>query len=292
MRRTMFFASAVIMAVVVTDSLSFTSPAAAKPPSDEMLQKMGEAIPQQATVKPAKPRKLLVYCKCRGFTHGSIPTGAEALRMMGEKTGAFAAVVSYDESMLTPEQLAQFDAVCLNNTTGRFTDEEMKALADFVAAGKGLVGIHGATDSSMGEVFGGRFSGHPWHMNVGVKVDDPGHPLCKAFQGKGFMVVDEIYQFKKIYSRENLRLLLSLDMNKTENRGQREDQDYAVAWVKAHGDGRVFYGSLGHRDEIFWNPLVLRFYLDGIQFALGDLKCDVTPSAELSPPPKPALVPE
>jgi len=292
MRRTILLAGTVILAVIVVAGLSETARAAPKPPSAEMKQKIAEAVPEQATVKPAKPRKLLVYCKCRGFTHGSIPTGAEALRIMGEKTGAFQAVVSSDESILTPEKLAQFDAVCLNNTTGRFSDEEMKTLADFVAGGKGLVGIHGATDSSMGEVFGGRFSGHPWHTNVGVKIDDPGHPLCKVFHGEGFMVVDEIYQFKKIYSRENLRVLLSLDMNKTEKRGQREDQDYAVAWVKAHGNGRVFYCSLGHRHEIFWNPPVLRFYLDGVQFALGDLKCDVTPSAKLSPQPKPALVPE
>jgi type 1 glutamine amidotransferase len=40
----------------------------------------------------------------------------------------------------------------------------------------------------------------------------------------------------------------------------------------------VFYSSLGHREEIYWNPTILRFYLDGIQFALGDLEADATPS--------------
>jgi type 1 glutamine amidotransferase len=102
-----------------------------------------------------------------------------------------------------------------------------------------------------------------------------------VFGGEGFMIRDEIYQFAKIYTREKLRILLTLDMTKTPNKGKRKDQDYAVSWVKAHGKGRVFYGSLGHNPHIFWEPKLLQFYLDGIQFALGDLEADTTPSGPL-----------
>ena len=61
----------------------------------------------------------------------------------------------------------------------------------------------------------------------------------------------------------------------------RTDNDFAVSWVRSWGKGRVFYCSLGHRNEIFWNPAILQHYLDGIQFALGDLPADTTPSAQL-----------
>jgi uncharacterized protein len=55
-----------------------------------------------------------------------------------------------------------------------------------------------------------------------------------------------------------------------------------VSWIRTYGKGRVFYCSLGHREEIFWNPVVLRHYLAGIQFAIGDLPADSTPSTPSS----------
>ena len=158
-------------------------------------------------------------------------------------------------------------------------------LMAWIKTGKGVIGIHAATDCSYkwkeyGDMMGGYFTGHPWNMLVGVKNDDPGNPINAGFDGKGFEVTDEIYQFARgTYNRENQRTLLSLDMAKTENRGKREDKDYAISWVKKHGKGRVFYCSLGHRNEIFWNPAVLKHYLAGIQWALGDLEgVDCTPN--------------
>lgn len=158
-------------------------------------------------------------------------------------------------------------------------------LMAWIRSGKGVIGIHAATDSSYkwdeyGKMMGGYFTGHPWHMLVGIKNDDPGSPINAAFEGKGFEVTDEIYQFARgTYDRTKQRVLLSLDMDKVENRGKREDKDYAISWVRMHGKGRVFYCSLGHRDEIFWNPVVLKHYLAGIQWALGDLEgVDTTPN--------------
>ena len=65
-----------------------------------------------------------------------------------------------------------------------------------------------------------------------------------------------------------------------------------MAWVKTHGKGRILYCPLGHDQAVFFEPKILRFYLDGIQFALGDMQVDTTPSAKLSKQPKPALVPD
>jgi type 1 glutamine amidotransferase len=268
-------------------------------PSEKEMALIKAAVPKRATAKPAKPRKMLVL-SYQSHERGRF-AGEKALELMAKQTGAFELVFVRDKAALAdavvPEKLKAFDAVCVNNSTGGQGKAKngktlVQNLSDYVAAGGGLVGIHSATDNKFGEVFGGFFSGHPWHENVGVKVDDPDHPLCKVFAHEGFMIRDEIYQFARIYSREKLRVLLSLDMTKTTDKGRRKDKDHAVAWVKTHGKGRVFYCSLGHNPHIFWQPKLLRFYLDGIQFALGDIQADTTPSAKLAKPPKPALVPD
>jgi type 1 glutamine amidotransferase len=112
------------------------------------------------------------------------------------------------------------------------------------------------------------------------KIDEPQHPLCKAFGGKGFKLKDEIYEMKDPYSRANCRVLLSLDLGDpatAAKKGQRADKDFAVAWIRKEGEGRVFYSSLGHEKNVFQEPAILQFNLDGIQYALGDLAADATP---------------
>jgi type 1 glutamine amidotransferase len=283
-------------------------PARAAPPTPEQIGYMQAAIPKEPTVKPQKARRLLVFTLCKGFRHSSIECCATALKLMGRETGAYEAVISADIAMFEPKNLRQFDAVCFNNTTGElFLPQKLeelpepaqqaareldarlkKSLLDFVRSGHGVVGIHAATDCfykwpEYGEMMGGCFHGHPWHEKVTLKIDEPEHPINAAFGGEPFEVVDEIYQFRDPYSRQKLRVLLSLDTSRTDMNKKgihRDDNDFAVSWVRNYGKGRVFYCSLGHREEIFWNRTVLRHYLDGIQFALGDLKADAAPSAE------------
>ena len=272
---------------------SFTGPACAVSPQEK--QQIEAAVPDKATVQPKQPRKLLVFTLCKGWVHSAIPYGVEALQAMAHQTGAFSVVVSDDVSMFQPDHLKQFDAVCFNNTTGEpFDDPELKkSLLEFVKGGKGLVGIHAATDSfykwpEFGEMMGGYFDGHPWGSGGtwAVKIDDPAHPLMAAFGGKGFKINDEIYRIKAPYSREKLRVLMSLDMTDEANLKaggvKPDDTDIGISWVRDYGKGRVFYCSLGHNHHLFWNPTVLRHYLDGIQFALGDLEVDTTVSAALS----------
>lgn len=273
--------------------------------TDEVKMRISEAAPRRAPAQAQKPRSLLVFTLCRGFRHDSIPTGAAAMKILGEKTGAFTAVESDDIDMFTPEKLARFDAICLMSCTGelflpanfeqlpaaeqeaaRRRDEALKkSLLDFVSGGKGLIGSHAATDCfykwpEYGEMMGGYFDGHPWNEPVTVRLDEPNHPLNAAFDGKPFVIADEIYQFGAPYSRDKLRVLLSLEPAKIDPAKpgiKRTDDDFAISWVRQYGKGRVFYCSLGHRDEIFWNPQILAHYLAGIQFALGDLSADAAP---------------
>ncbi len=260
----------------------------------------------KATVEPGNPRMVLIFTHAAGFRHGSIPVGANAVRFLGRQTGAFDSLISDDPAMFDPERLKEFDAVVLVNTTGdwlapkqakgqQLSPEERKtrdatlqrrrqALLEFVASGKGVAGFHAASDShynwkEFGELIGGYFDGHPWHQKIGVTLTEPEHPLLAAFDGKGFEITDEIYQFKDPYTRDRLRVLLTVDNSTIDaGKGKRKDGDYAIAWIQEHGKGRVFYSSLGHRDSIFGHPAVMQFYLDGIQYVLGDLKADATPS--------------
>lgn len=258
--------------------------------SADALQKIEAALPAEA-VKPAQARRILVFWRCEGFFHGEGIAGANhALKEMGRKTGAYTADFSDDYGVFTPANLAKYDAVVFNNTTQlKLPDSAREALLKFVREGKGVIGIHAATDSFYdwpegAALLGGLFDGHPWGAGGtwAFKLDEPAHRLNRAWQGKGFKLQDEIYQFKAPYTRADRRVLVSLDLSDPATGGvkqgvKRTDRDFAVAWIKNEGKGRVFYCSLGHAANVFQRADVLQFYLDGIQFALGDLAADATP---------------
>jgi len=253
------------------------------------LEKIEAAIPAKAAAAPKQPRRVLVFWRCEGFFHGSgIAGGNKALELMGQKTGAFQVDIARDYDVFTPANLAKYDAVVLNNTTGlKMSAEQQQALLDFVRRGQGLVGIHAATDNFYNwpegaGMMGGLFAGHPWGGGGtwAFKLDEPDHSLVRAFGGQGFKLQDEIYQFKDPYTRADRRVLLSLDLADKATgdvKGGRADNDYAVSWIKNVGQGRLFYCSLGHAQNVFQNAAVNQFYLDGIQFAIGDLAADATP---------------
>jgi type 1 glutamine amidotransferase len=245
------------------------------------------AIPDGPIVPPTQARSLLIFNLCKGYEHESIPWTAFTITRMGEKTGAYTAVVSSDTTMFRAERLARFDAVLFNNNTGEpFTGPALRAsLLAFVREGSGVVGLHAATDGffewpEFGELMGAYFVNHPWNEEVTLRIEEPDHPITAAFDSSSYVVADEIYQFRDPYSRDRLRVLISLDTAHVdlEREGvQRADRDFAVSWVREEGAGRVFYSSLGHRFEIFTDPTILRHWLAGIQYALGDLEADATP---------------
>jgi len=270
----------------------------------EIIEKIKAALPNKAPAQPKQPRKVLIFSKTNGFRHGSIPVGAVALMMMGEKTEAYWAVHTEDDALFEPDTLKQFDAVIMLNTTGdiflpkqlpkdkkeltaaREREARLKqSLVDFVKGGKGLAGTHSATDTyhhwgDYNRMMGGTFAGHPWHTKVPVKNLTPGHPLNEMFSGEGFEITDEIYQFREDTALpRDRKMLLSLDTGKMDvSKGNRKDGLYPISWVSTYGKGRTFYCSLGHRDEIYYNPTVLRHYLAGCQYVLGDLAADATPT--------------
>lgn len=253
------------------------------------IGKITAAAPDKASVQPKQPRKILVFSLCQGYKHSSIPYCGKAIEILGSKTGAFTCDDTIDKSVFTAENLKQYDAIVFNNTTKlTFDESQRKAIMDFVKGGKGIVGIHAATDNfydwpEAAEMMGGVFSGHPWGAGGtwAIKIEDPTHPVALGFDGKNFSISDEIYRTKQMNLRKNARVLVGLDMSAEVNLkagGVREDDvDIPISWVRDFGKGRVFYCGFGHNHPIFWTPTILKHYLDGIQFALGDLKIDTTP---------------
>jgi type 1 glutamine amidotransferase len=136
-------------------------------------------------------------------------------------------------------------------------------------------------------MIGGFFKFH-WNdgQEIYVKVDEPNHPLNAAFKGKPqLLVIDETYTFgRETYSRKNVRVLTSVDYakmsdeDKKKESNPRADGDYALSWIKREGKGRVFYEAHGHNEKIYAITPILEHVLAGMQYALGDLQADDSPS--------------
>jgi type 1 glutamine amidotransferase len=295
---------AIVAALVVANN-----PATEQAPAGA-VEKITAAIPAEAYAKPAKPRKLLIFSRTGGFRHQSIATGKVALDEMGKKTGAYEAVISDELSNFEKDKIGQFDAICFLSTTQNpfaaskdklkaMTPEEQESakkyenglresLMAFVKGGGGFVGIHAATDTfydwpEYGNMINGYFDGHPWgagaQVNIYVEPGQEKHPLAAMFNGQRLDFKEEIYQFKAPYDSSKVHMLLRLDPEKSAQvKGmKRQDNDYGVAWARSWDKGRVFYCSIGHNHDMYWHPEVLRHYLAGIQWAIGDYKVELAP---------------
>jgi type 1 glutamine amidotransferase len=308
MTRTPYLIACTVAATVLFSSTTRGADASKPNVKAEWVEKIKAALPEKAVAKPKQARKVLIFSKTNGFRHSSIPVGTLAVMLLGEKTGAFTAVHSEDDATFEPDKLKEFDLVIMLNTTGELflppgkerpkdeaekkkmveREERLKqSLVDFVKGGKGLAGTHSATDTyhNWGEynkMMGGTFAGHPWHQMVPVKNLAAKHPLNEMFADEGFQINDEIYQFRNDTANPaDRKMLLSLDTEKMDvSKGARKDKFYPVSWISKYGNGRTFYCSLGHREEIYWNPMILKHYLAGFQYALGDLEADATPAAK------------
>ncbi len=135
-------------------------------------------------------------------------------------------------------------------------------------------------------MIGGYFKFHwldPQH--IVVKIDDKASPLTKMFNGTDFDIYEETYTFGiKSFSRENVHVLTSVNydkmsfMDKLKESGMRPDHDFGLSWIKKEGQGRVFYTAIGHDERQYAIKPLLEHLLAGMQYALGDLKADDTPS--------------
>jgi len=280
------------------------------------ISAMMAALPDKPYATPQSLRRVLVLCRAVGWVHTSIPLASKMVEYLGDKTGAWMTTITYDAAAITPENLKQYDAIFLASTTGEFLDDQhdkattdlrRRALLDFVKGGKGLAGIHAATDTyhtdsraegapvtgtwpEFNQMIGGFFKFHwSYPTLIRVKVDDSQSPLTAMFPSKGFDIVDETYTFAQdSFSRKRVHVLTSIDYNKmsAEDKAKepaasrRTDGDYALSYIQRVGNGRVFYEGHGHDEKVYFLRPFVAHMLAGIQYALGDLKADDTPSVK------------
>jgi len=137
-------------------------------------------------------------------------------------------------------------------------------------------------------IIGGYFKYH-WNdpQLITVKIDDPKSPLTAMFNGQSFEIRDETYTFnQESFSRTNVHVLKSVDYDKmsAEDKAKepnpRSDKDYALSWIRREGRGRIFYEAHGHHERVYAMKPMLEHMIAGIQYALGDLKADDSPSVK------------
>jgi type 1 glutamine amidotransferase len=163
-------------------------------------------------------------------------------------------------------------------------------LIEFVSKGGGLMLLHGGittlnNSSKFSDLVGASFDYHPPQQQVGVKLENPSHPLVAAFPKEGFSHVDEPYFYKNAYSKLNFTPLLYFDNAQIQN--QRANQELKsgktyVAWIRPEGKGKVMYIAPSHNAQSFENPALLQFFLDGLQYVVGDVNCDETPIKKMN----------
>ena len=261
-----------------------------------MRAEIDAAIPRQATAKPARSRKLLVTDIQMYSGHSTIPHGNYMIELMAKYTGAFEATFSNDPELLKYPRIKEFDAVFFNNVCGMVhNDPEVRdGIMRFVREGGGLGGNHAVTYANLNwpefaDMMGGWAGQHRVEEQV-IKIDDPSSPLMKPFGSESFTHTDEFYIFppSSPYSREKQRVLMSIDVEKSD-RGfggrfselsTRPDQDYGVAWVKGYGKGRTYFTPLGHTTIMYTDKRWTGHLLAAIQYLLGDISVDETPSAK------------
>src|SRR5690606_19078357 len=215
--------------------------------------------------------------------------------------------IARDIDSFEKKNLKQYDAVILNNSNpagpkrdlfwdllkknsnlndhriAELSRQYEKTLMDYVSKGGGLMILHGGitvqnNSKEFSKMVGGSFDYHPKQQEMHLKEVNPDHPMVQAFKGKGVTHVDEPYFFNNAYSDYNFRPLLYIEADKLEGlKKEVSDNTIYVSWIKRYGKGRVFYTSPSHNAQSMDNPELLQFFLDGMQYVVGDLKCDDSP---------------
>lgn len=232
----------------------------------------------------AEPKRVLYFTHSAGFRHDSIPLSRQMLEEAAGRTGLLALDWSEDPADLAPANLERYDALFFF-TSGELPldDCAKEGLLRFVREGKGFGGVHSATDTlygwpEYGELIGARFDGHPWAQEVDIVVEDRAHPAVREL-GESFRIADEIYQFRE-FSRERVRVLLRLDPASVDLGREgvnRQDGDFALAWCREYGKGRVFYTALGHLDETWRDERFQKMIVNALLWITGQVEGDAAP---------------
>jgi type 1 glutamine amidotransferase len=254
-----------------------------------------------------KTRKVLFFTKSAGFEHSCIKrpdnhsdkelSHAERILVELGKASHFEVTATKDGSYFTPEKLAQFDVVAFY-TTGDLTQagtdgtppmpkEGREALMKFIESGKGFVGFHCATDTFGKHVgggdddkaeayirmIGGEFDGHGAQQKSRIRAVKGFAPLKGVAD---FELEEEWYAFKNL--APDMHVILVQETQSMSEDMYKSRKPYPETWARTQGKGRVFYSSMGHREDVWTNPLFHQVILGGLAWAAGNVEADVKPN--------------
>jgi type 1 glutamine amidotransferase len=273
------------------------------------------ALAQRAN-RPKKKR-LLVYSRSQGFQHSVVDASKKrpslvdsTWTVLAEKNG-FEIECTKDGRIFVPETLAKFDAFFFY-TTGDLTAEKSadntppmtkdgkKALLDAVAAGKGFLGSHSATDTfhSLNDepkgrqvnqqsaeidpyiaMIGGEFIRHGDQQKATMHVVDHSFPGLKDVAD--FNITEEWYALKNFQPDLHVLLVQETAGMKGEH---YQRPNFPATWARMHGKGRVFYTSLGHREDVWTSPTFQNLLVGAAAWAFGQADADVSPNLSKATP--------
>jgi type 1 glutamine amidotransferase len=254
------------------------------------------------------PKKVLFYTKSSGFQHsvitrkdGKLSLAERILTEVGKEHG-FEVVASKDGRLFDADKIDQWDAFAFETTgdlttPGQHKDGEpmsadgKKAFLDAIRGGKGFIGMHCATDTFHSpkegldpyiEMIGGEFVRHGAQQNVQIDVADANFPGARAF-GPSFKLLDEWYALKNF--QDDLHVIMiqnTKDMDKTAAKNKNDvvydRPSFPETWARMHGKGRVFYTSMGHREDVWENPLYQGLLVGALNWATGKAEASIEPN--------------
>lgn len=225
----------------------------------------------------AVAQNLLVFTKTGQYRHASLPDAVKGFVEMGEEQG-WKTTFTEDSSFFTPAILEKFNAVVfLLTNKDILTDEQKISFQQYIQSGGAFVGIHSSTVTELewpwfGELVGARFVGHSGVQKGRITIEDNGHPATQHFTLGSMAWEDEWYSLEK-NPRSNVNVLISLDENSVEmknfNGKDMAMGDHPVAWYQTFDGGRVFQTQLGHRAELYQDPMFRKHLIGGISWAVS-----------------------
>lgn len=274
-----------------------------------------------------KPKhKVLFFTKSSGFQHSAITRKGDelghaekVLTEIGKKNGFD--VECTKDGRVFDKDLSGYDAIFFYTTEDLTKEggdknppmsaEGKQKLFDFVASGKGFLASHSGADTfhSPGHhqgkarenqtevdpyiaMLGGEFISHGPQQVARQVIADPKFPGFAELADDGtpdaFKINDEWYSLKNF--APDLHVILVMDTQGMN--GKDYDRPvYPSTWARRHCKGRVFYTSMGHREDVWDNPKIQKMLIGALSWACGDVDAPtpanidkVTPGAKVMPP--------
>lgn len=245
----------------------------------------------------ATPRKrLLAWADTRNgqAQHASVSHALAVIEQLGYASGQWDTFIRTDSNIIADRplktdgspasggpNLGSVDAIFfMGHREVPLDDAQRQELLAFVRGGKGFVAAHTALTAfdswpEFLDLIGARYGGHPVSGAGTIINERPDFPATRHF-APSFAFSDEFY-LPADYSRDQIDVLLRLDLDGVEREGLREDRDYPLAWIKNYGEGRVFFGSFAHASETWDNRDIQQMYFEAIRWALRLTDADPAP---------------